>query len=76
MLKEVEKWCVKEYCGDECTIIDAYSTREQAEFKCTQMQEKYLQFALARIKPANSRWIASLNYHYEVDKDKVLIFIE
>ena len=73
MLKQVKKWCV--YEND--TIIDAYSTKEQAQQVADKLQKEYMEWRQpCHEKRLNDRWCQNLYYHYSVGKSNVLIFVE
>lgn len=77
MLKTVNKYCVFEKCNGDETIIDAYSTKEQAAFKCNKMRQEYMEWCRP-ITPHkfSDRWIEAYHYEYFVRKADVQVFVE
>ena len=73
MLKQVTKWCVFE----NDNLIDAFSTKEQAEFKAEKLQKEYMEFCKPthKSKPSDI-WLRNTYYHYTVREDTVNVFVE
>lgn len=77
MLKTVNKYCVFEKCNGDETIIDAYSTKEQATFKYKKMQQAYMEWCRPTTPHKFSdRWIEAYHYEYFVRKADVQVFVE
>ena len=66
-----------EECNGDETIIDAYSTKEQAHSKCNEMKQAYMEWR----KPTtphkfSDKWIKAFHYEYYVQKADVQVFVE
>lgn len=74
MLKKTTKWCV--FKNSE--IVDAYSTKEQAEFKCEKLENEFRikMEKLFRKQNYHKKYVAPEDNTYSVAESEIYVFVE